>query len=55
MERDLSCYNEAKEKHGIKFVRCRVHSLFSQEGEVRGQVINYVDESAVLWSVSFST
>lgn len=40
-----SCYNEAKEKHGIRFVRCRVHSVFSQAGDEVGQVIDYVDEA----------
>ncbi len=40
-----SCYNEAKEKHGIRFVRCRVHSVFGQAtGEV-GQIIDYLDET----------
>lgn len=38
-----SCYNEAKEKHGIRFVRCRVHSVFTNQGEV-GQVVDYFDE-----------
>ncbi|WP_027360501.1 FAD-dependent oxidoreductase [Desulforegula conservatrix] len=40
-----SCYNEAKEKHGIKFVRCRIHSIFTQEGEEKGQVLDYFDEA----------
>ncbi|WP_300669950.1 FAD-dependent oxidoreductase [Desulfoluna sp.] len=40
-----SCYNEAREKHGIRFVRCRVHSVFGQPGETVGQVIDYVDET----------
>ncbi|MCP3926903.1 MAG: CoB--CoM heterodisulfide reductase iron-sulfur subunit A family protein [Desulfobacterales bacterium] len=38
-----NCYNEAKDKYGIKFVRCRVHSVFS-EGE-KGTVIDYFDEA----------
>jgi len=40
-----SCYNEAKEKHGIRFVRCRVHSVFNETAGGVGQVIDYVDES----------
>jgi len=40
-----SCYNEAREKHGIRFVRCRVHSVFGQADDEVGQVIDYVDES----------
>ncbi|BCS95666.1 hypothetical protein DSLASN_12980 [Desulfoluna limicola] len=40
-----SCYNEAKEKHGIRFVRCRVHSVFNQAAGEVGQVIDYVDET----------
>ncbi|MBF0230209.1 MAG: CoB--CoM heterodisulfide reductase iron-sulfur subunit A family protein [Desulfamplus sp.] len=32
-----SCYNEAKDKHGIKFVRCKVHSLFTQEEKINNQ------------------
>ncbi|SCY37361.1 FAD-dependent oxidoreductase [Desulfoluna spongiiphila] len=40
-----SCYNEAKEKHGIRFVRCRVHSVFGQPGDTPGQVLDYVDEA----------
>lgn len=39
-----SCYNEAKDKHGIRFIRCRVHSVFSQTGEEKGQIIDYFDE-----------
>ncbi len=38
-----SCFNEAKDKHGIRFVRCRVHSIFSDEGQI-GQVIDYYDD-----------
>ena len=41
-----SCYNEAREKHGIRFVRCRVHSVFGQTGQEVGQVIDYVDEDS---------
>ncbi len=32
-----SCYNEAKEKHGIKFVRCKVHSVFTQEEKLNNE------------------
>ncbi len=39
-----SCYNEAKEKHGIKFVRCRVHSIFKNPTGP-GQVVDFVDDS----------
>jgi heterodisulfide reductase subunit A len=39
-----SCYNEAKNKHGIRFVRCKVHSVFPQPGEEKGQIIDYFDE-----------
>ena len=39
-----NCYNEAKDKHGIRFIRCRVHSVFSQTGVEKGQVIDYFDE-----------
>ncbi|MBF0201061.1 MAG: CoB--CoM heterodisulfide reductase iron-sulfur subunit A family protein [Desulfamplus sp.] len=39
-----NCYNEAREKHGIRFIRCKIHSVFSQKGEPKGEVINYFDE-----------
>ncbi|MBF0120100.1 MAG: CoB--CoM heterodisulfide reductase iron-sulfur subunit A family protein [Desulfobacterales bacterium] len=39
-----NCYNQAKDKYGIKFIRSRVHSVFDQSGNKKGQVINYVDE-----------
>ncbi len=38
-----ACYNEAKEKHGIKFVRCRVHSVHQNPGQPN-QTITYFDE-----------
>ena len=40
-----ACYNEAKSKHGIRFIRCRVHSVFNRGGEEKGQVIDYLDET----------
>ena len=40
-----SCYNEAKDKHGIRFIRCRVHSVFPQTGVKKGQIIDYFDEN----------
>ncbi|MBF0102075.1 MAG: CoB--CoM heterodisulfide reductase iron-sulfur subunit A family protein [Desulfobacterales bacterium] len=40
-----NCYNQAKELYGIRFVRCRVHSVFNQSGDHKGQVIDYVDET----------
>ena len=38
-----ACFNEAKEKHGIRFVRCRVHSVF-QAPDKKIQTISYLDE-----------
>ncbi|WDP91959.1 MAG: CoB--CoM heterodisulfide reductase iron-sulfur subunit A family protein [Desulfobacter sp.] len=42
-----ACFNEAREKHGIRFVRCRVHSVFEAPDETgkKFQTISYVDES----------
>jgi heterodisulfide reductase subunit A len=37
------CYNDARNKHGIKFKRCRVHSV-DPEPEGDGRRIFYVDE-----------
>jgi heterodisulfide reductase subunit A2 len=41
-----ACYNEAKEKHGIKFVRSRIriNSIYNMTAHGEGQVINYIDE-----------
>ena len=44
-----NCYNQAKDKYGIKFVRCRVHSVYGLTGENKGQVIDYVDEASGKW------
>jgi heterodisulfide reductase subunit A len=44
-----NCYNQAREKYGIRFVRCRIHSVYGQTGENKGQVIDYVDESTGKW------
>jgi len=44
-----NCYNQAKDKYGIKFVRCRIHSVYGQSGENRGQIIDYVDEVSGQW------
>lgn len=35
------CYNEARNKHGVKFIRSRIHSIVPING---GQEISYVDE-----------
>lgn len=40
-----NCYNEAKEKYGIKFVRMRIHSVYPGSGEEPGQIIHYIDGS----------
>ena len=37
------CYNEAKDKHGVKFQRCRVHTVYNN-GDEPGQIIEYVDD-----------
>ncbi len=44
-----NCYNQAKDKYGIKFVRCRIHSVYGQSGDNKGQVIDYVDEASGKW------
>ena len=44
-----NCYNQAKDKYGIKFVRCRIHSVYGQSGENKGQIIDYVDEVSGQW------
>ncbi|MBU0994814.1 MAG: FAD-dependent oxidoreductase [Proteobacteria bacterium] len=41
-----NCYNEAREKYGIKFSRIRVHSVYPGSGEEKGQVIHYMDEDS---------
>ncbi len=38
-----ACFTEAKEKHGIRFVRCRVHSVF-QPSDENTQTLFYTDE-----------
>ncbi|MFH1156903.1 MAG: FAD-dependent oxidoreductase [Pseudomonadota bacterium] len=38
-----ACFNEARDKHGIRFIRCRVHSVF-QEPDQSLQSIDYFDE-----------
>lgn len=38
------CYNQAKEEHGVKFERCRVHTVYSLDDKP-GQIIEYVDDS----------
>lgn len=38
-----ACFTEAKEKHGIRFVRCRVHSVF-QSPDQNTQSLVYVDD-----------
>ncbi|MBU1171481.1 MAG: FAD-dependent oxidoreductase [Proteobacteria bacterium] len=40
-----SCFNEAKEKHGIKFIRCRIHSIHKNPGDQPGQVLDYMDDT----------
>ena len=40
-----ACFNDAKNNHGIKFIRCKVHSVFSNQLDGIGQVINYIDEN----------
>ncbi|MFZ5568998.1 MAG: FAD-dependent oxidoreductase [Thermodesulfobacteriota bacterium] len=45
-----SCYNEAREKYGIRFVRCKVHSVFPETGEGKGQVLDYMDEQTGKWT-----
>jgi heterodisulfide reductase subunit A len=37
------CYNDARDKHGVKFKRCRVHSV-DPEPSGDGRAITYVDE-----------
>ncbi|WP_022669044.1 FAD-dependent oxidoreductase [Desulfospira joergensenii] len=39
-----ACFNEAREKHGIRFVRCRVHSVFQSPG-IPNQTVSYVNET----------
>ena len=39
-----ACFNEAREKHGIRFVRCRVHSVY-QASDKPVQTIAYTDEA----------
>ena len=39
-----ACFNEAKEKHGIRFVRCRVHSVY-QSPDQPNQTLVYADEA----------
>ena len=41
-----ACYNEAKERHGINFVRCNVHSVMKSDGENPIPVLDYVDEAS---------
>ncbi len=45
-----SCYNEAREKYGIRFVRCKVHSVFPETGGAKRQVIDYIDEQTGNWT-----
>ena len=40
-----ACYNEARERHGIQFVRCNVHSVMKSPGENPVPVLDYVDEA----------
>ncbi|HCY87820.1 MAG TPA: heterodisulfide reductase, partial [Desulfobacteraceae bacterium] len=39
-----ACFNEARDKHGIRFVRCRVHSVY-QSPDKNLQTITYSDET----------
>ncbi len=41
-----ACFTEAKEKHGIRFVRCRVHSVF-QSPDQNTQSLVYVDDDGL--------
>ncbi len=45
-----NCYNEAREKYGIRFVRCKVHSVFPMAGGEKGQVLDYMDEHTGKWT-----
>jgi heterodisulfide reductase subunit A len=40
------CYNQARDEHGVKFERCRVHSVYNV-GDEPGQIIEYIDEQGV--------
>ncbi|MGM0418857.1 MAG: FAD-dependent oxidoreductase [Thermodesulfobacteriota bacterium] len=40
------CYNQAKDEQGVKFQRCRVHSVYNV-GDKPGQIIEYVDENGI--------
>ncbi len=39
-----ACYNEAKEKHGIRFIRSKVHSIYNMKELGGSQTIHYFDE-----------
>ncbi|MBU0971113.1 MAG: FAD-dependent oxidoreductase [Proteobacteria bacterium] len=39
-----ACYNEAREKHGIRFVRCRVHSVFQSPDKTVQTLVYFDDE-----------
>ena len=41
-----NCYNEAKDKYGIKFIRCKVHSVVPNGTDEKGQLINYINEES---------
>jgi heterodisulfide reductase subunit A2 len=40
-----ACFNEAKDKHGIRFIRCRVHSVHQVPGDLCPTLV-YFDEEA---------
>lgn len=40
------CYNQAKDELGVKFERCRVHSVYNT-GTQPGQIIEYISEDGV--------
>lgn len=40
-----NCYNEAKNKYGIRFVRQKIHSVYPSMGGEKGQVLHYIDDA----------
>jgi heterodisulfide reductase subunit A2 len=43
-----ACFNEAKDKHGIRFVRCRVHSVHQVPGEPCPTLVYFDEETGSL-------